>query len=44
LFAIARAVGFCAHIIEENINGGRIIRPAYKNVRDRTDYVPLDQR
>lgn len=44
LFAIARAVGFCAHIIEENINGGRIIRPAYKNVRDRMDYVPLDQR
>ncbi len=44
LFAIARAVGFCAHIIEENINGGRIIRPAYKNVRDRMEYVPLDQR
>lgn len=44
LFAIARAVGFCAHIIEENINGGRIIRPAYKNVRDRMDYVPLAQR
>lgn len=44
LFAIARLVGFCAHIIEENINGGRIIRPAYKNVRERMDYVPLDQR
>lgn len=44
LFAIARVVGFCAHIIEENINGGRIIRPAYINVRERMDYVPLDQR
>lgn len=44
LFAIARAVGFCAHIIEENINGGRIIRPAYKNVRERMDYVPLNHR
>ncbi|NLO39908.1 MAG: citrate/2-methylcitrate synthase [Ruminiclostridium sp.] len=44
LFAIARAVGLCAHIIEENVNGGRIIRPAYKNVRDRTDYIPLAQR
>lgn len=44
LFAIARSVGFCAHIIEETINGGRIIRPAYKNVRDRAEYIPLDQR
>jgi citrate synthase len=44
LFAISRAVGLCAHIIEENINGGRIIRPAYKNVRERVPYVPLEQR
>lgn len=44
LFAIARVVGLCAHIIEENVNGGRIIRPAYKNVRKRVDYVPLAQR
>lgn len=44
LFAIARTVGFCAHIIEENINGGRIIRPAYKNVRDEIAYVPISER
>lgn len=44
LFAIARAVGMCAHIIEENINGGRIIRPAYKNVRETMEYVPLEKR
>ncbi len=44
LFAIARVVGFCAHIMEEVINGGRIIRPAYKNVRDRKEYVPIVER
>lgn len=44
IFAIARVVGLCAHIIEENINGGRIIRPAYKNVRERAEYIPLQKR
>lgn len=32
LFATARSAGWCAHRIEELINGGRIIRPAYKYV------------
>ena len=32
LFAMARIAGWCAHRIEEQINGGRIIRPAYKYV------------
>ncbi|MCL2056069.1 MAG: citrate synthase [Oscillospiraceae bacterium] len=45
LFAVARTVGWCAHIIEEACTtGGRIIRPAYKDVSTRTAYVPLEQR
>jgi len=32
LFAMARIVGWCAHRMEELINGKRIIRPAYKGV------------
>ncbi|HAA26317.1 MAG TPA: citrate synthase [Ruminiclostridium sp.] len=44
IFATARVVGLCAHIIEEVINGGRIIRPAYQNVKELAEYVPIDQR
>ncbi len=44
LFAMARVVGWCAHILEENITGGRIIRPAYKSISKRSEYTPLEQR
>ena len=45
LFAMARIVGWCAHRNEElNFEGKRIIRPAYKNVLDTVEYVPLAQR
>jgi citrate synthase len=44
LFAISRVAGWCAHRMEEIISGGRIIRPAYKCVQPRLDYVPLDKR
>ncbi|MGB9662092.1 MAG: citrate/2-methylcitrate synthase [Moorellaceae bacterium] len=44
IFAIARIAGWCAHLIEELVSGGRIIRPAYKNVLPRKNYLPLDQR
>ena len=44
MFAIARMVGWCAHRIEEVQYGGRIIRPAYKCVKPRQDYVPMDER
>ena len=44
LFATARVVGWSAHRMEELINGGKIIRPAYKNVQERRDYVPLKKR
>ncbi len=44
LFAIARLPGWCAHRIEELVSGGKIIRPATKNVLKRRQYVPLDKR
>jgi len=44
LFAVARIVGWSAHRIEEIANGGKIIRPAYKSVAPRREYVPIDKR
>ena len=44
IFAIARIAGWCAHRIEEQISGGRIIRPAYKNVLGKRNYVPMRKR
>lgn len=44
LFAIARITGWCAHIIEEIMNGGRIIRPAYKSIVKRSAYVRMADR
>lgn len=44
IFAIARIAGWSAHRIEELINAGKIIRPAYKNVSPHFDYVPISER
>lgn len=44
LFAIARIAGWSAHRIEELVNAGKIIRPAYKNVAKHSQYVPLSER
>ena len=44
LFAIARIAGWCAHRMEESLTGGRIMRPAYRAVMERTEYVPLEKR
>ena len=44
LFAVARMAGWSAHRMEELINMGKIIRPAYKAVEPRHTYVPLDKR
>lgn len=44
IFAIARISGWSAHRIEELINSGKIIRPAYKNVAKHIDYVPISER
>jgi citrate synthase len=44
IFAIARISGWSAHRIEELINVGKIIRPAYMSVSERRAYVPLEDR
>ena len=44
MFACARIVGWSAHRMEELINTDKIIRPAYKNIKDTDTYIPLDER
>ena len=44
IFAISRIAGWSAHRIEEIVSGGRIYRPAYKNVSKERDYVPIKER
>lgn len=44
LFAIARIVGWSAHRIEELLNAGKIIRPAYKSVQPHREYVKMEDR
>lgn len=44
IFAIARMAGWGAHRIEELINMGKIIRPAYVYVGQRQPYLPIAGR
>ncbi len=44
IFAIARVVGWSAHRLEELINKAKIIRPAYKSIKEECDYTPLEER
>lgn len=44
IFAIARISGWSAHRIEELLNAGKIIRPAYRNVHERREYIPINER
>jgi citrate synthase len=45
LFAIARVSGWCTHRIEElTFSAKRIIRPAFKNVYGKREYIPLKVR
>jgi citrate synthase len=45
LFAIARVSGWCTHRIEElTFSAKRIIRPAFKNVYGKHEYIALNER
>lgn len=44
IFAVSRIAGWCAHRVEEIVNGGRIMRPAYKNVSKQAQYIPMKER
>ena len=44
IFAISRIAGWSAHRIEELVNEGKIIRPAYKYVGHHREYVELEKR
>lgn len=44
IFAISRIAGWSAHRIEEIVNAGKIIRPAYKSVSKRREYLDIDDR
>ena len=44
LFAISRIAGWSAHRIEELVNNGKIIRPAYKYVGTHKEYLPIEER
>lgn len=44
LFAVARMSGWAAHRMEEMMTGGRIIRPAYKAVAKKREYISISER
>lgn len=45
LFAIGRVSGWCTHRIEElTFSAKRIIRPAFKNVYGKREYIPINNR
>lgn len=44
IFAISRIAGWSAHRMEEIVSGGRIYRPAYKNILAERAYVPIESR
>ena len=44
LFAIARIAGWSAHRVEEILNAGKIIRPAYMAVQPHREYIPMEKR
>ena len=44
IFAIARISGWSAHRLEELVNKGKIIRPAYRYVGEHRGYMPVEDR
>lgn len=44
MFAVARMAGWAAHRIEEILNNGKIIRPAYVSTNGRKEYKKIEDR
>ena len=44
MFAVARISGWSAHRLEQIVNTGKIIRPAYKYVGEHKEYVDIEER
>ena len=44
LCAVSRVASWCAHRMEEIVAGGKIIRPAYKSVTFKREYIPIEER
>ena len=44
IFAISRISGWCSHRLEELVNAGKIIRPAYKYVGRHRTYENMNDR
>ena len=44
IFAIARIAGWSAHRLEELSIDGKIMRPAYMNICEHKEYIPMNQR
>lgn len=44
IFAIARIAGWSAHRLEELCTNGKIMRPAYKNICEHKEFIPMDKR
>ena len=44
IFAVSRIAGWSAHRLEELLGASKIIRPAYRAVKDWQTYVPIAER
>ena len=44
VFAMARIAGWSAHLMEEIIHAGKIIRPSYRSIGTQQPYIPLAER